>query len=154
MPRMHIVFGAYAGPIDARPGEKVVFIGDCATWKGEIAGKPIAIESLYKDRTTKDPYTAKHDDIYAKMVKVTAKLAMAKDGEPVRLEGCPVSVAEQVLALVSLGGTKNPYFSAAEAMKFNKAYLAWRGTTLAKRAMGQPYQVKGPTARGEAKPEL
>lgn len=154
MPRMHIVFGAYAGGIDAKPGEKVVFIGDCATWKGEIAGKPIAIESLYRDRATKDPYTAKHDDIYAKMVKVTAKLAMAKDGEPVRLEGCPVSVAEQVLALVSLGGTKNPYFSAAEAMKFNKAYLAWRSTTLAKRAMGQPYQVKGPALRGEAKPEV
>src|SRR5260221_2719580 len=24
MPRMHVVFGAYEGPIDAKPGEKVV----------------------------------------------------------------------------------------------------------------------------------
>ena len=35
---MHVVFGAYDGPIDAKPGEKVVFIGDCATWEGKIDG--------------------------------------------------------------------------------------------------------------------
>ena len=32
MPRLHVVFGAYEGRSDATPGEKVVFIGDCATW--------------------------------------------------------------------------------------------------------------------------
>jgi hypothetical protein len=57
MPRMHIVFGAYEGPIDAKPGEKVVFIGDCAKWEGKVGGKVVSIESLYKDRSTKDPYT-------------------------------------------------------------------------------------------------
>src|SRR5690349_20143670 len=39
MPRMHVVFGKYDGPIAAGPGEKVVFIGDCAEWKGQLAGK-------------------------------------------------------------------------------------------------------------------
>src|SRR5258708_7108619 len=29
MKPLHVVFGAYRGPIDAKPGEKVVFIGDC-----------------------------------------------------------------------------------------------------------------------------
>ena len=38
MPRMHVVFGAYAGEIPAGPGEKVIFIGDCATWRGELQG--------------------------------------------------------------------------------------------------------------------
>ena len=50
MPRMHVVFGDYDGPIDAKPGEKVVFIGDCAKWKGKIGDKLVTIESLYKER--------------------------------------------------------------------------------------------------------
>src|SRR5262245_26475751 len=47
MPRLHVVFGAYQGGIDARPGERVVFIGDCAAWKGTLHGRPVAIENLY-----------------------------------------------------------------------------------------------------------
>ena len=35
MPPMHIVFGRYEGEIPAQPGEKVVFMGDCATFDGE-----------------------------------------------------------------------------------------------------------------------
>ena len=154
MPRMHVVFGAYQGRIDAKPGEKVVFIGDCARYEGTINDKLVKIESLYRDRSTKDPHEAKHDDIYAKMVKVTSKLARAKSEDVLRLEGCPVSVAEQVLALVTLGGTKNPYFAPSEMVKFNKAYLAWRGTTLAKRIAGTPYQIHGACARGQAAPEV
>jgi uncharacterized protein (DUF362 family) len=153
LPRMHIVFGAYDGPIDAKPGEKVVFIGDCARWEGKIADKLVKIESLYKHRDTKDPYHAKHDDIFAKMVTVTAKLATASHDAPIRLGGCPVSVAEQVLALVSFGKLKNPYLAPDQIMEFNKAYLGWRGTQLANRLRGQKYQVHGACSRGEAAPE-
>ena len=97
MPRLHVVFGAYEGPIDAKPGEKVVFIGDCAKWKGKIGSDVIAIESLYKDRSTKDPHKAEPSDIYAKMMKVTKELSAQRKAQYIRLEGCPVSVAEQVL---------------------------------------------------------
>lgn len=154
MPRLHVVFGAYEGRIDAKPGEKVVFIGDCATWEGKIHDKLVKIENLYKDRSTKDPYTAKHDDIYAKMVSVTGKLAFSGKDEVLRLEGCPVSVAEQVLALVSLGKTKNPYLSGEEVVRFNLAYMAWRGATIAKRLGGTPYQIKGHCHRGDAAPDV
>ncbi|MBT8494975.1 MAG: DUF362 domain-containing protein, partial [Deltaproteobacteria bacterium] len=34
MPHIHVVFGAYDGEIPAAPGEKVIFMGDCAEWKG------------------------------------------------------------------------------------------------------------------------
>ena len=154
MPRLHVVFGAYEGRIDARPGEKVVFIGDCARWEGQIGDKLIKIESLYRDRGTRDPYVAKHDDIFVKMASVTAKVTMNRNEPTLRLEGCPVSVAEQVLALVSLGKTNNPYLSAVEAVRFNKGYLAWRGNTIAKRLGGTPYQIPGPCSRGEAAPDL
>ena len=154
MPRLHVVFGSYQGDIDAKPGEKVVFIGDCATWKGQIGNELVQIRSVYKDRATKDPHTAKHDDIYAKMVSVTAKLAGSRNKSHIRLEGCPVSVAEQVLALVSLGGLKNPYFDGKSVVGFNKAYLQWRATAAAHRLRGIPYQKHGPSQRGEGAPQI
>ncbi|MFT3768793.1 MAG: DUF362 domain-containing protein [Minicystis sp.] len=154
MPRMHVVFGAYEGPIDAKPGEKIIFIGDCAKWDGKVGDRLIKIESLYKNRGQKDPYQAKHDDIYAKMASVTAKMALHRNDPYIRLEGCPVSVAEQVLALVSLAGTNNPYLAPDQIVMFNKNYLAWRGATAVKRLGGTPYQVHGPCSRGEAAPEV
>ena len=154
MPRLHIVFGKYEGAIDARPGEKVVFIGDCAQWKGKIAGESVDIQSVYQPRETRNPHQAKHDDIYAKMVSTTARLAAARNKTVMRMNGCPVSVAEQVLALVALSGAKNPYFEKSEILKFNKAYFAWRGTMAAKRIKGQKYQVPGPTRRGDGRPDV
>jgi uncharacterized protein (DUF362 family) len=152
MPRMHVVFGAYEGPIDARPGEKVVFIGDCAKWQGALGNRLVSIESLYRDRSTRDPYEAEHADVYGKMVDVLGRLSSARDEPFVRLTGCPVSVAEQVLALVQLGKTKNPYFSGNEIFEFNQAYLGWRAATAFKRLLGERYQRRGACPRGEARP--
>ena len=154
MPRLHLVFGKYEGKIDAKPGEKVIFIGDCAQWKGTIAGESVNIESVYQPRETKDPHQAKHDDLYAKMVSVTARLASHRNKQVMRMNGCPVSVAEQVLALVAISGAKNPYFEKSEILKFNKAYIAWRAVMAGKRLRGQKYQVAGPTTRGDGRPEL
>jgi uncharacterized protein (DUF362 family) len=154
MPRLHVVFGAYDGPIDAAPGEKVVFIGDCARWEGRLGDKLVKVESLYRDRSTKDPYEARHDDIYAKMASVTTRLAVHRNDPYIRMEGCPVSVAEQVLAIVSLGKMSNPYLSPDQMLRFNKGYIAWRGTTVAKRLGGTPYQIHGPCSRGGAAPEV
>jgi uncharacterized protein (DUF362 family) len=154
MPRMHIVFGAYDGPIDAKPGEKVVFIGDCASWKGNVGGELVQIRSRYKPRETRDPYAAKHDDIYAKMLGVTNALRKAKKEPHLVLGGCPVSVAEQVLALVSLGKTKNPYFAPDQVVGFSEAYLGWRAVRAFKKLSGKAYQKHGPCARGDAAPQM
>jgi uncharacterized protein (DUF362 family) len=158
-PRMHVVFGAYDGPIDARPGEKVVFIGDCATYRGEIGGRLVQIDSKYKDRSTRDPHHARHDDVYAKLASVRRTVNESEGVEFVRFEGCPVSVAEQVLMLVQLTRCKNPYLDPGEAVRFNRAYLGWRAVTAFKRLTGEPYQRAagertGGSERGEAKPEL
>jgi uncharacterized protein (DUF362 family) len=154
MHRMHVVFGAYRGPIDAKPGEKVVFIGDCANWEGNIGEELVQIKSVYQDRSVKDPHHAKHSGIYAKMFSVRRNVARAKKKSHMRLEGCPVSVSEQVLAMVELGGIKNPFFQPSEMIGFNKAYLTWRLVTAFKRLFGKKYQVEGPCARGHAMPEV
>lgn len=155
LPRTHVVFGAYNGPIDAKPGEKVFFIGDCAQWKGELGGAFVSVESLYKPRETKDPYHAKHDDIYAKMVKVYRRLHREKNATHVRLEGCPVSVAEQVLALAAHGALKNPILDPKQALSFNRGYLSWRAVEAFQRFVAEkPYQRAGICHRGHAAPEL
>ncbi len=158
-PHMHVVFGSYAGPIDAKPGEKVVFLGDCVKWEGRLPNKDgsselVQIRSTYKDRSTKDPHHAKHDDIYGKLASVRARVRESRGVSYVRFEGCPVSVAEQVLALVFLTGCKNPFFIPAESARFNKAYLSWKAVTAFKRLMGTPYQIPGEAPRGDARPVL
>lgn len=151
MPRLHVVFGKYSGGIDAGPGEKVVFIGDCADWKGTLHGKPIAIESLYKERSTLDPHTAEAQDIFVKLANARGKLA----GDVVRLEGCPVSVAEQVLALVNISGAKNPYYDRTNMLSFGRAYLGWKARVALNTLQRRRYQQNGTfLERGQAAPEL
>jgi uncharacterized protein (DUF362 family) len=154
MARLHVVFGAYKGPIDAAPGEKVVFIGDCVEWEGDVNGKLVQIGSKYQDRSTKDPHTVKGDDIFLKLAKVQKHIKSAEGVDVLRFEGCPVSVAEHVLFLAMLGGVKNPYTAPGQNFGFVQSYLAWRTATLAKRLRGVPYQVHGPSTRGAAKPEV
>jgi hypothetical protein len=151
MPRLHVVFGKYDGPIPAGPGEKVVFIGDCADWKGSLHGKPVAIENLYKDRSTLDPHTARAQDIFVKLASAKSKLS----GDVVRLEGCPVSVAEQVLALVSISGVKNPYYDRENMLTFGRAYLGWKARVALNTLQRRRYQQNGTfLERGQAAPEL
>jgi uncharacterized protein (DUF362 family) len=154
MPRLHVVFGKYTGDIDAKPGEKVIFIGDCADWKGTLHGQPVELKSIYKDRSALDPHTARSQDIFAKLAAAKGKLR----GDVVRLEGCPVSVAEQVLALVSVAeanGLKNPYYDRSNMVTFGRAYLGWKARVTLNKLQRKRYQQNGTfRERGQAAPEL
>ncbi|MEW6430456.1 MAG: DUF362 domain-containing protein [Myxococcota bacterium] len=152
--RLHVVFGGYEGEIPAQPGDQVVFIGDCTRWRGTLHGESVSVESTYQPRDTKNPHEAKHDDIYAKMASVSAKVAMTRGKTHLKLHGCPVSVAEQVLALSSLTGIKNPILDKTEVVQFNKAYIAWRASMMKRKLTGKPYQRPGAAERGDGKPEV
>jgi uncharacterized protein (DUF362 family) len=151
LPRIHMVFGDYKGPLDVSYGEKVIFVGDCVSWEGELGGELVKIRSKYKDRAELDPHDAKHKDVYARMAKMALKLREAREKPYVRVEGCPVSIGELMFLVAELGGLKNPYFD-KRALYFNQAYLEWRGKTVLERLKGVPYQVSGDNAHGEAKP--
>ena len=139
MPPLHIVFGAYKGPINAKPGEKVIFMGDCAEWQGKIRGESIVINKLPSKRAKLDPYYAVHADIFGKMAAVSFKLLQARKRKYLRLKGCPVGVAEQVLLLSYISGAKNPYFDTRIALDFSKYYLGFRAALV--RRM-RPYQKR------------
>ena len=115
-------------------------------------------------QAVRDSYEGKlglHDpDVIAYVSRVLCdfseanSLFKARDVEYIRLEGCPVSVTEQVLALSTLVGSKNPILGASDSVRFNKAYLAWRAATAGQRLLGQPYQKPGACPRGQAMPVL
>ncbi len=149
MPPLHVVFGHHEGVIDAAPGEKVVFMGDCAEYSGPLHGAPFELASQYVDSSAIDATKAVHQDIYAKMVGV--ERALWEGSDVVHIRGCPVSVAEQVLVLVKLAGLNNPYFDPAQVIGFNHAYLSWRARAALKRVLGQPYAVEGAALRGDAR---
>jgi uncharacterized protein (DUF362 family) len=153
LPRVHIVFGRHEGPLDVQPGEKVIFMGDCAEFHGQIAGKQVDLPSIYEDRSHKDPRTEPAPpDIMLKLLTVKGELrALERDGV-MRIAGCPVSVAEQILALVEVGGLKNPYLEPSEVLPFTNAYFSWRVHKALRRLRGAPYNKLGPVERGEAQP--
>ncbi|MBX3187258.1 MAG: DUF362 domain-containing protein [Labilithrix sp.] len=154
LPKLHLVFGKYEGPLDIGYGEKVVFIGDCVEWEGKVGGELVRITSKYVDRSALDPHEAEHKDVYARMLKMTSKIRELKTRPYIRLDGCPVGIGELVLLLAELGGIQNPYLDKRQIVGFNRSYLAWRGTSTWKRLMGQPYQIHGETERGAARPVI
>jgi uncharacterized protein (DUF362 family) len=154
MPRLHFVFGAYHGQIDVAYGEKVVFVGDCVSFEGNLGSELIRIESRYRDRSTLNPEHVEDEDIYAKMLRVMRIVSEAQDAPYLRLPGCPVSCAELILVLATLGKTKNPYLDLREILTFNRSYLALQVSRVARFLEGRPYLLPGLRERGDARPEL
>lgn len=152
LPKTHLVFGAYEGELDVGPGERVVLIGDCATYKGEISGKEYDFESVYVDRSNKSVHDPKESTIYGKMLGMEWKMFKERKNQAFRIAGCPVSVAEQVLLLVKMGKLKSPYLDPREAIPFNNCYFSSRVRRAVNRLMGQPYQQAGEAERGDARP--
>ncbi len=151
IPPVHLVFGRYEEPLDVQPGERVIFIGDCAEYSGPIGDQLVNIQSQYVDRSRLDPESATEEDIFVKMWKVARRFQKERKAPFLRLAGCPVSVAEQVLALVYLGGLNNPYFEPTIAVPFTSAYLSTRTRRLLHRVFGAPYQRPTPALRGAAR---
>jgi hypothetical protein len=154
MPKLHFVFGAYRGPLDVSYGEKVIFVGDCVEHEGRLGDQLVQIRSRYRDRGTLVPEVAEHEDIYSKILEVARRVRKARHEPYLRLEGCPVSVAELILVLAELGGAKNPYFSPREVLRFNAAYVAQRAQKLSRWAEGKPYLLPEAGERGNARPVL
>jgi uncharacterized protein (DUF362 family) len=119
---MHIVFGDWQEPIRPQPGERVMFIGDCARFSGQIRGREVDIPYLYIRRENKDPHTARsHDIIYKTIAAILYWVRHARD-PVVRVRGCPSSMAETILYLSLLGRTVNPYLHPRIAFKFMYYY--------------------------------
>ncbi len=154
MPPLHIVFGRYEGEIPAGPDEWVVFIGDCASYEGRIGQRQAHILNIYRDRLTRHSIAARHDDVAVKMVRTMRSTKRLRSDRHIRVKGCPVSVAEQLLILAAAAGIPNPYLAPSRAIPFASAYLSWRAHSALRRLRGEPYNKRGIAERGAAKTEL
>ena len=141
MKPIHTVFGRYEGSVDAKPGEKVLFIGDCAHWKGELQGEKVTVESVY-GQEKKDPRRAGVRDIFLKMIVVFFNCFKKRKKVYIRVRGCPVSVAETVLYLSRTAKTKNPYFDFRIVVPFVLSWVGWRLRSIGRRLLFIPYQRK------------
>jgi uncharacterized protein (DUF362 family) len=142
MKRIHVVFGRYEGPIPAKPDEKVIFLGDCAQWRGELNGQAVEIRSVYEPNTKKDPHKARFRDIFLKMLVAFVNVFRRRNQPYILVRGCPVSVAEQAVYIARCGKTKNPYLDFAIAVPFFLAYVASKTAVFFKRLMLRPYQKR------------
>jgi uncharacterized protein (DUF362 family) len=153
VPPTHVVFGRWDAPLDVKPGEKVIFMGDCAEYRGPLGNAgDVSVDSLYRDRKSMSPLDAKHEDIFVKIFRVARETRSLRRKDFIRLSGCPVSVAEQVLALVEHGGLPNPYLDLEVAPRFLSTYFSWRTRTMLQRLVGRAYNQAGPAERGLARP--
>ena len=86
------------------------------------------------------------------MAKVATNTFWNRNKQVIRLKGCPVSVAEQVLALVYLGGIDNPYLEPSQVTSFLSSYLSWKTRVALKRLLGHPYNEPAIVVRGQSRP--
>jgi Ni,Fe-hydrogenase I small subunit len=121
---IHVCFGDLRGrQIDAAPNERVIFMGDCAMFEGEISGKQVKIESTYVNRELKNPRQAKSGDLLAKIVKFIGLWIGHLGKQVIRVPGCPVSVAENTFLVSAAGKTKLPYLDREIFVNFAYHYV-------------------------------
>ncbi len=121
---LHYVFGAYEGKIDAKPGERVIFMGDCSTWRGEIFGKQIEVPSTYKSHKDLNPRRdRKPIDLVLKIVGHFIKRIRYAGQPHIKITDCPVTVAEHYLILAFMGGAPNPYLEPEIVLRYAANYI-------------------------------
>jgi uncharacterized protein (DUF362 family) len=139
---LHVVIGAYEGAINPPENERVLFVGDCAVWKGNISGKEVDIPYLYKQRDTLNPYEAASGDVLVKMAQVIKNLFRHRGSQVMRVEGCPVSVAENVLYASWLGRVANPYLQRETLFQFLYYWIISKIGRLFRRMRGTRASVR------------
>jgi len=126
MRKVRYVVGKVDGPLDLDDGEKVIFAGDCTSWKGKIDGKDVAIESRYKTPQVGDEEKTRTNDMLYKTLCAFAGFFKNRSSRYHRMKGCTVSVAEHVNYLSLVGKIKNPQLSSKLLIPVNIAYLQMR----------------------------
>ena len=111
-------------------------------------GKPVADrEPLQGPQHASIRTRAEHEDIFAKLA--TAK-AQARAATSIRLEGCPVSVAEQVLALVAHRQAQEPVPRSEQHADVHARYLGWKARVTLNKLQRKRYQQNGTFERARS----
>ena len=126
MKKVRYVVGKVEGPLDLQDGERVIFAGDCTSWKGKIDGEDVRIESRYKTAGEVDERKTKSNDMLLKTFSALWECFRKRKSRYLHAKGCTLSVAENVNYLSSLGDIPNPNFDPRLVVPINVAYWQMR----------------------------
>ena len=126
MQKVHYVVGRVEGPLDIREDERVLFVGDCTRWKGEIDGERVVIESRFKPPAKVDEKKTGSNDMLLKTFQTLRDCFKQRKRRYVRARGCTVSVGDHVHYLSVLGKIKNVNFDPGLVVPVNLAYWTMR----------------------------
>jgi uncharacterized protein (DUF362 family) len=110
MEKIRVVAGKVDKPLNLAKNEKVLFIGDCASWEGEIDGEKVKIESNFKTKSEVNECKTKSNDMLLKNIRSFVKCFSLGKKPFIHAKGCTISVADQVHYLSFLGELKNPNY--------------------------------------------
>ncbi|MCU0538874.1 MAG: DUF362 domain-containing protein [Desulfobacterales bacterium] len=136
MANIRYVVGAVEGPLDLAPGEKVIFAGRCTRWQGRIDGRTVTIGSSYRGPDAVDEARAPSNDMLLKVGEALVRSTLNKGRRWIHIQGCPVSVAEHVFYLASLGKIANPLFDHRLLVPNLAAYTTMRTHRFIHRCIG------------------
>jgi len=104
-----LVFGDHAGQdLSARPNEETVLVGDCAHVAGRVGRQAMVSESTWIDAAQRDSLAPTAPGMISRLLLVLRTLWRSRNATHVRLPGCQVSVAEQILLLARVCQLKSP----------------------------------------------
>ncbi len=126
MKKIHYVVGKVDQPIDFAEDEKVLFVGNCTSWEGQINGKKVSIKSRYKTCSEVDETKTKSNDLLLTHLKTLFTCFINLKAKYIRVKGCTVCVADHVHYISFLGKTGNPNFDRRMIFTITLAYLKMR----------------------------
>jgi hypothetical protein len=126
MKKTRYVVGRLDEPLDLEEEEKVLFVGDCASWQGRINGKDVKIGSSYKSPSEVDERKTKSNDLYLRTWKTLWSCFRQRNSRYIHAKGCPVSVGDHIHYLSATAKINNSNFDSRMLIPLNIAYFKMR----------------------------
>ncbi len=126
MKKVRYVVGNYNGPLDLDDDERVLFVGDCCKWQGNINGERVKIEGDYKTTALVSALNTESNDMIKKILGSILHCIWNRNSRYIYAKGCPVSVGQHVNYLSSLGKFPNANFDRKNFVPVNVAYWQMR----------------------------
>jgi len=136
MSPIRYVVGKVEGPLDLTGDERVLFVGDCTSWEGELDGKRVSILPGYRTASEVDEARTRSNDMLRGMAASMINCLRNRSSRYLHVRGCPVSVGAHVNYLSFLGKVPNVNLDPRNVVPVNVAYLQMRGRRLWNRLVG------------------
>jgi uncharacterized protein (DUF362 family) len=136
MKKVRYVVGKVEGPLNLEEDERVIFAGDCTSWKGKIDGEEVCIKSDYRTCGEIDESRTKSNDMLLRTCKTLWKCLTNARSRYIHVTGCPISVADHVHYLSAAGKIKNVNFTPRLVVPINIAYWQMRLNRVFNRLFG------------------